>query len=316
MNILLIRRGALGDTIVTLPLIRILKKKYADCRIEVIGDRNYWSVALPNYIDNITPSESKYINSLYLENSLDSEIAEYYKNFDLILGFLIDREGTIERHFREIGMDNCYFKDPFTENTKTHIVEYTTSILSDVGIDYDEDITPKIDIDKSGARYAEALIARLGSHESLISINPRTYGIKGLDIYKFIELGRWVENELKGQAIWILGPVEEENVKILESSFDRDSIVYENDIKKAAAIISATDFYVGCDTGITHLAAATGVNTISIFGPTNPDIWGSLGKNVKIINTDVLDTFDIEIVKRLIDNNINNGFNGREIIQA
>lgn len=32
--------------------------------------------------------------------------------------------------------------------------------------------------------------------------------------------------------------------------------------------------YVGPDTGVTHLAAATGIPTVALFGPLRPDTWG------------------------------------------
>ncbi len=41
-----------------------------------------------------------------------------------------------------------------------------------------------------------------------------------------------------------------------------------------AAIIGAAQVYVGPDTSITHLAAATGTPTIALYGPTDPRRWG------------------------------------------
>jgi heptosyltransferase-3 len=38
-------------------------------------------------------------------------------------------------------------------------------------------------------------------------------------------------------------------------------------------LISNAIFFIGPDTGITHLAAATGIPTIAIFGPTDPKKW-------------------------------------------
>jgi heptosyltransferase-3 len=39
------------------------------------------------------------------------------------------------------------------------------------------------------------------------------------------------------------------------------------------AVIENARLFVGVDTGTTHLAAATGVPVVAIFGPTNPAIW-------------------------------------------
>jgi heptosyltransferase III len=40
------------------------------------------------------------------------------------------------------------------------------------------------------------------------------------------------------------------------------------------AAIQGAQVYVGPDTAITHLAAATGVPTVALYGPTDPRLWG------------------------------------------
>ncbi|MGB9364890.1 MAG: glycosyltransferase family 9 protein [Xanthobacteraceae bacterium] len=40
-----------------------------------------------------------------------------------------------------------------------------------------------------------------------------------------------------------------------------------------AALIAGARVYVGPDTSVTHLAAATGTATIALFGPTDPRLW-------------------------------------------
>jgi heptosyltransferase-3 len=41
-----------------------------------------------------------------------------------------------------------------------------------------------------------------------------------------------------------------------------------------AALIGGAQVYVGPDTSVTHLAAASGCPTVALYGPTNPSIWG------------------------------------------
>jgi heptosyltransferase III len=41
-----------------------------------------------------------------------------------------------------------------------------------------------------------------------------------------------------------------------------------------AAVIGAARAYIGPDTAITHLAAASGTPTVALYGPTDPRIWG------------------------------------------
>lgn len=40
------------------------------------------------------------------------------------------------------------------------------------------------------------------------------------------------------------------------------------------ALLSKAQVYVGPDTSVTHLAAATGIPTVAIYGPTDPRLWG------------------------------------------
>jgi heptosyltransferase-3 len=40
------------------------------------------------------------------------------------------------------------------------------------------------------------------------------------------------------------------------------------------ALVSGASVYVGPDTSVTHLAAATGVPTVALYGPTDPRLWG------------------------------------------
>jgi heptosyltransferase-3 len=46
------------------------------------------------------------------------------------------------------------------------------------------------------------------------------------------------------------------------------------DWQELTGLISAARVYVGPDTSVTHLAAATGVPIVALYGPTDPVLWG------------------------------------------
>jgi heptosyltransferase III len=50
-----------------------------------------------------------------------------------------------------------------------------------------------------------------------------------------------------------------------------------------AAWIRGARLYIGNDSGITHLAAATGVPTVALFGYSDPRIWAPRGPHVHIV---------------------------------
>ena len=45
------------------------------------------------------------------------------------------------------------------------------------------------------------------------------------------------------------------------------------DFNQLAGLLARAALYIGPDTSVSHLAAATGVPTVAIFGPTNPQRW-------------------------------------------
>jgi hypothetical protein len=68
------------------------------------------------------------------------------------------------------------------------------------------------------------------------------------------------------------------------------------DLKELAAHLAGASLYIGNDTGITHLAAAAGANTLALFGPTNPAVWSPRGKRVRILHSEDLDSLSVERV--------------------
>ncbi len=62
--------------------------------------------------------------------------------------------------------------------------------------------------------------------------------------------------------------------------------VRNEELATVSALLSRCRFYIGNDSGITHLASAVGGNVIALFGPTDPLFWGPVGHSVHIIASD------------------------------
>jgi ADP-heptose:LPS heptosyltransferase len=58
--------------------------------------------------------------------------------------------------------------------------------------------------------------------------------------------------------------------------------------------------FVGNDSGITHLAAYLGCPTIALFGPTDPRIWGPIGRRSRIIWKTKLEDISLDEVLEVI----------------
>ncbi len=64
------------------------------------------------------------------------------------------------------------------------------------------------------------------------------------------------------------------------------------DLKQLTALLSGAFFFMGCDSGVSHVAAALKVPGVVVFGPTDPAVWAPLGEHVVIYQ----DTWDPQTV--------------------
>lgn len=96
---------------------------------------------------------------------------------------------------------------------------------------------------------------------------------KRWDTKGFIEVARWWKEIRKGKLIILIGPAEEEGIDWQALG----TLARSLPLRHVAALLSRADFYVGNDSGISHLAGAVGTRGIVIFGPTRPQQWRPLG---------------------------------------
>lgn len=67
-----------------------------------------------------------------------------------------------------------------------------------------------------------------------------------------------------------------------------------------AELLRQCRIFVGSDSGITHLAAYWGAPTVALFGPTDPQIWGPIGRRVIILRKPALADITVDEVLRLL----------------
>lgn len=79
------------------------------------------------------------------------------------------------------------------------------------------------------------------------------------------------------------------NRRFIERNFslaENVEALYPASLMQLASIFHGVRAVISVNTGIMHLAALTGVPTVGLHGPTNPDRWGPRGKNVIALQPD------------------------------
>ncbi len=90
---------------------------------------------------------------------------------------------------------------------------------------------------------------------------------------------------LSFQTEWTAGPDEELD----------GALRFEN-LGELARWLTGARLYIGNDSGITHLAAALGIPTLALFGPTEPEKWAPRGDNVTVLRSEPIENLEVETV--------------------
>jgi ADP-heptose:LPS heptosyltransferase len=100
----------------------------------------------------------------------------------------------------------------------------------------------------------------------------------------FREVMQHWERSRSGKVSVVLGPAEAGEYAFWN---ERSAAARGLSLGQLAALLSTADVYVGNDSGVTHLAAAIGVKTIALFGPTDRDEWAPRGSDVEVVTLGV-----------------------------
>ena len=101
----------------------------------------------------------------------------------------------------------------------------------------------------------------------------------------FSELARKLTGE--GMAVWVLGSPAEAPLaaEIVSSAGPAARDLTSPDLRNAILALKCASACVSNDSGLVHVAAAIGTQTIGIFGPTSPWHWAPLNPLAAIIET-------------------------------
>src|SRR5205823_12912134 len=91
-RILVIRGGAIGDFILTLPSLKALRDARPDAHIEILGYKHIAGLAEDRfYTQAVRSIEYGPLSSFFAQNSeLPAELAGYFSNFHLVISYLYD----------------------------------------------------------------------------------------------------------------------------------------------------------------------------------------------------------------------------------
>ncbi|HYQ97894.1 MAG TPA: glycosyltransferase family 9 protein, partial [Candidatus Nitrosocosmicus sp.] len=169
-------------------------------------------------------------------------------------------------------------------NSQMHQADYYLSCLQPDLVPS----TPHIDLMPDANHWAEVYWAENSlKSKPVLAIAPGSGAReKNWPLISFEAIARWWRERVGGSVITILGPVEDERGGY-ESLCHRGLAIRGITLGRLAATIARCSLYVGNDSGISHIAAALGVPTAAVFGPSSVNKWAPRGKTVLVLRHQV-----------------------------
>ena len=267
-KILVLRGGALGDFVVTLPALAALRGRWPEARIELAGNATAAQLARNRgLVDAVHSQHEARWSALFGPAPLPREFREWLAEFDLVVNFWPDPEGDLARHLPATGIQQ-FISAPAMPQVAPASAHYCAALRA-LGIETAEHAyrlraLPTADI-------PSATPAPIYVHPG--SGSPR----------KNWPRGRWqtLMATLPQPLALVLGAAERDAWRdpVANESFR----LLECPLETLVAHFTRARLFLGHDSGISHLAAACGARCVLLFGPTAAAMWAPPVPNVRVI---------------------------------
>ncbi|HOD65634.1 MAG TPA: glycosyltransferase family 9 protein [candidate division Zixibacteria bacterium] len=297
-KILISRTDRLGDLILALPFVETIKRRYPECRVDVLASL-YASPILENnpHIDRIVrvQNDQLWTDNLYKKDLLhrirmegyravvalypERQISQLFQRAEIPI-----RIGTARR------FHSIYFTHHVTHSRKAnvkHEYEYNLDFLQFFR-DGETVASPKVYLRERELRNARRILDDVGAEESFVVIHPGSRGsAERWPPERFIEL--YCQLSREGLSVVLSGSEEEgQGLSDLTAGLPvavRD-ISGQTDLRTLAAVLSQARVVVANSTGPLHLATAVGTHVVGLYPSrkaVSPRRWGPLGEQHRVI---------------------------------
>lgn len=285
-TVVVIHPGSLGDVLLAVPAIRRLRVRHPEHELVLIARPSVSRFLLECHeIDQWMSIEDQGCVGLFGNlPSISERLQSWLKWCKLAVAWLEDREGLLSHVLEQGGVKKTHIQSPFSmELSQRH---QSHRFLESIGemptsLEAHQALQVRNEVVRQAREYLEAYAIQ--KDHPIVLIHPGSGSVrKCLGQEQMASLVKRLQHS--GLSPLILeGPADGEMVKRMLQVVDvKPAVLKGFDLSLLAGILTQIDFYIGHDSGVTHLAAALGVKTLAIFGPTDYRRWAPLGTHVTV----------------------------------
>jgi ADP-heptose:LPS heptosyltransferase len=299
-SILAIHQGALGDFILALPTLETLRKTFPQAESVIMGYPRILELVKDRfYAEEILSIDQKGMATFFIrEGMLDSSLSQYFSQFDIIVVFGKDGEGILTGNLRRVCQGQILHINLFPQwDQRVHLTDHLLRELSRYGFSISEPV-PKLFLNESDQTWGENFWKRKGltaeERSKVIILHPGSGSKKkAWPCERFADLVSYLQNHVGSKILIVLGPAEGTEIRKSfegkESEMGATAPILAKGLSllELASVMSGCRLFIGNDSGISHMAAALGLPTVAIFGPTDSKVWSPRAEKALVVRKEI-----------------------------
>jgi heptosyltransferase III len=306
-KILLVRWGGLGDLLVVLPAIRLIRSGLPSATLTLLGRREYGSLLLQaKVVDEVVGQDDPRVLTLFSgAASAGDERSDWLDGFDLVVSWLNQaRSGVPEAARGRTGghgmRQTICFDAQRREAMSAFFYRKTLEAVSgDLFKRTDFRECAKLPLDLIPDDRSFPFPRPPAPSRRLAVIHPGSGGEKKRwPLENFLEIaGRLHKQNVDG--VFVTGEAEADLDRSVEAAARSLGWMWleSPSLASLARLFGDADLYLGNDSGVTHLAAACGARVLALFRNDLVDIWRPFGDS-HLLSADSVDGISLESVWR------------------
>ena len=282
-----------------------MRDAYPDKRLELIANPSPASLALSaGLADAVHSVESAGFAPFFTPNGeLPGEWRERFRGAGRVISFLHDPDGILEENARRAGA-NSWISGPHRPQDGRGLAarQFAEPIERALGLAASDPSAFRLQLDCAAHEEAELILQRA----PWIAVHPGSGSLqKNWPADRWSELGVALLRQRSNLRLLLLGgEADTAAIAAISQSLppERVRVVEHAPLPRVAALMAACDLFLGHDSGISHLAAATGIPAVLLFGPSDPAVWAPPQPRVRIIRAagGVMSALDVATVMKIL----------------
>ena len=292
MRVLIVKASSLGDIIHTLPAVTDAYRAHPNLSFDWVVEENFTEV--PSWhpaVNNVIPIAIRRWRHNLLNTYLNREFGTFKRklqgvHYDLVIDAQgLIKSGLISRLSRglTVGLSNSTIREPlaalfynkaYSVSWDDHAVDRVRQLFSralnynyeQYPLDYGIDLENKLRVVKAKKSHIVFL-----------------HGTTRVGKYWPKEKWRYLAGIATGYGYDVFlpwgTPDEKDRAEFIGKGNLNVKILGRKSLSDLAAFIISSKGVIAVDTGLGHLSAALSKSTVSLYGPTNPELCGTYGHN-------------------------------------